>query len=902
MRPPALARRLLALTLPAAMRDDVLANLDDLHQLRASQHGQRSADAWYWRQALSTGLRLRADGLTPSDPHPRRRTPIMRTLGQDLRFTWRLYRAKPTLALVIIGSLALGIGLNSAIFSIVDGVLLRAAPVAAFDRLVMVWETDRNTGTTREPASIPDFIDYRERATTVDRLAGVMAGEANFTPPGGVPSRLAALRVSHDFLPMLGLEPIAGRAFTADDDQRAGPAVVIISESLWRRALDADPAVAGRPLHIDDTAFTVVGVVPDVADFGVMQLLGAAAYSRSFADRGMQTRVDLWLPLQPNPETSPRSSHPMFMVGRLKAGVPLADAQDEFVRIAADLEASYPSDNEGRGAHVEAMSDVVFGPVRPALLALWGAVIIVLLVACVNVANLMLVHGASRRREIALRSALGAGARRLTRQMLTEALALSVIAGLIGLALAYGAVAWVASQAPPEVPRLSAVAIDLRVLAMTFALSLGVGLLFGSLPAIEALKTRPRAALDAENGRTAGGGGARRRLRLGLVIAELAFTVVLVVSAGLMIRSVQALGHIDPGFEAANVMKAELQLPRSRYPTSFAAFPDFAEMHQFTARLLERTAALPGVEAVAVAGNHPLDPGFVNSFAVAGREAEADDWPEISVRRVTPGYFDTVGARITRGRGFLATDGTRDATVSLINEATAARFFQDQDPIGQHILLWGARRRIVGVVANERFQGIAAGEPIAVYLPLSQAPSFNGSHVLLVRTAAGRAPIGAELQRIVQDLDPALATFGVEPLDQTMARNVAEQRFTMVILATFAGLGLLLAAVGVYGVLSYGVAQQRREIGIRLALGADPRHVVRGVVGEGLALALGGTLIGIVLALGVTRVLEALLFAVTPTDPVTFVAVAGVLLAVAVVASYLPARRATRVAPIEALR
>ena len=899
--PPGPARRLLTRTLPAALRDDVLANLDDLYLLRARQDGRRAADAWYWRQALSMGLRLRGDRLLLLQPPPRKGS-IMRTLGQDLRFTWRLYRSKPTLTLVIVGSLALGIGLNSAIFSIVDGVLLRAAPVADFERLVMVWETDRNTGTTREPASIPDFIDFRERVTTLDRLAGVTAGEANFTPPGGTPSRLAALRVSHDFLPMLGLQPMAGRGFSADDDQRGGPAVTLISESLWRRAFDAAPDIAGRPISIDDTTYTVLGVVPDVADFGVLQLLGAAAYSRSFADRGLQTRVDLWLPLRPDPATSPRSSHPLFMVGRLTPGVPVEDAQEELARIAADLEATYPGDNEGRGAHVEAMNDVVFGPVRPALLALWGAVTIVLLVACVNVANLMLVHGASRRREIALRSALGAGARRLTRQMLTESIALSVVAGVIGLALAYGAVAWVASQAPAEVPRLSTVSIDLRVLGMTMGLALAVGALFGSLPALEALKTRPRAALDAENGRTAGGGVARRRLRLGLVVAELAFTVVLVVSAGLMIRSVEALGNIDPGFSVANVVKAEVQLPQSRYPRSFATFPDFPEMHQFTARLIERAAALPGVEAAAVAGNHPLDPGFVNSFVVVGREAEAADWPEISVRRVTPEYVETVGARVTRGRGFLPTDGTKDAPVALINEATSARFFADQDPIGQHIGLWGAARRIVGVIANERFQGLDAGEPIALYLPLSQAPSFNGSHVLLVRTAEGRAPIGADLQRIVQELDPALAIFGVEPLDHTMSRNVSEQRFTMVVLAAFAGLGLLLAAVGVYGVISYGVAQQRREIGIRLALGADPRGVVRGLVGEGIALALAGTILGVALALGVTRVLRALLFDVTPTDPVTFVAVSGLLLVVALLASYLPARRATRVAPVEALR
>jgi predicted permease len=901
LRPPRLARTVLARTLPAALSDDVIANLDDLHLALARRRGPLRASLWYWRQAATFPLRLWIAGdQAPRNPF-RTRPSMMRTLLQDLRYAVHLHRSRPGFALVAIMSLAIAIGLNTAIFSVVDGVLLRPAPLADFDRLTVIWETDRHTGTTREPASVPDFLDYRRQARTFESIGALIAREANLTPPQGDPSRIGALLVTHDLLPLAGVTPIIGRAFSADDE-RLGRAVVLISESLWTSRFDRDPGIVGRDISIDEQTLQVIGVVPDTTDFGVLQVLSAAAYSRSFADRGTHVRVDVWAPLQPNPQSLPRSTHPAFMVGKVKPGVSAAQAQDEMTRLAAELEAAYPQDNVGRGAHVEPLADIVFGPVRPAFLALLGAVGLVLLVACVNVANLLLAQGEARRREVAIRVALGAGRRRLARQFLTETMTLTLAASAIGIGLAYAALAWLIGAAPADVPRLASAAIDVRVLAATLAIAVTVGMVFGLVPTLQAGQATPRAALTAGSGRASTGSRGQSRARGMLVVAELALAVMLVIGAGLLIRSFWALQRIDPGFQTAGIVKAEYQLPRTRYPVSFTTFPDFPEQHAFTRALLDRARQLPGIESVAIAGNHPLDPGFTNSFNVVGREAEARDWPEMSIRRVTGGYFETVGLPLVRGRLLNDGDTTAGAPVVVLNQAAAERFFPDSEALGHEINLWGAARRIVGVAGNEKFQGLTSAVPLALYAPLSQTPSTNGAGVLLVKTAADPSSVIAALPRVVREIDPKLAVFAVEPLTTTLARSSARERFTMSLVALFAAMALLLAAVGVHGVLSYSVAQRTREIGIRIALGARPERVRWLVIGNGLLLAGLGLAIGVGGALGLTRLFASLLYGVTPTDPLTFGAVAALLLLVALAASYLPARWATRVDPNVALR
>jgi putative ABC transport system permease protein len=819
---------------------------------------------------------------------------------QDLRYAIRSFVKTPAVTAVILLTLALGIGANTAIFSVIDAVLLRPSPLANIDQLAMVWETDRNTGTTREPASFPDYLDFKARSRSFEALSALMAGEVNLTPDSGDPVRLPVLTMSAGMLPMLGLQPLAGRTFSAEEDRPGGAAVALISESLWERSFGRDPAAVGRTLRLDDRPTVIVGIMPDGADFGVLQILSAAAYSRGFADRGLQTQVDIWAPLQGDPQRWPRSTHPIFVLGRLAPGATALSAQSEMAGIAADLEKAYPV-NVARSVHVEPISRVVFGPVRPALYILLAAVALVLLVACVNVANLLLARATARGHEAAVRCALGATQARIARQALAEALLLTFAASAVGVGLAYAGVRGLVAIAPPDVPRLALATINLPVLATTLGVAVLVGIVFGLIPTFQARRLDLQSSLADSSPRGSAGRG-RTRLRSALVVAELTFAVVLVSGAGLLIRSFWTLQRVNPGFETAGVLKAEYQLPTARYPIDFRKWPDFKEQHAFTATLLQRAAALPGVESAAIAGNHPLDPGFTNSFTLVGREAEAQTWPEISIRRVSPEYFRTVGLGLVRGRFFRDSDNTAAAPVALINEAAARRFFPDREPIGSQLRFWGASRMIVGVVADEKFHGLTEAPPIAAYTPLAQAPSANGAGVLLVRTPVDPTALTMAVTRAIHDVDRGLAVFGVEPMDVTLSRSIGQRRFTTLLLALLATVALLLAAVGIHGVLSYGVSQRRREIGIRMALGARAPDMIGLIVREGLRLAVVGLALGLTGAFVLTRFLTTQLFGVTPTDPATFAGVAALLALVAVAATAVPARRAALVDPLVTLR
>ena len=808
----------------------------------------------------------------------------------------------PGFAAAAILTLALGIGANTAIFSVVNAVLLRPAPFHQLDRIVMVWETDRNSGTTREPASVPDYLDYRSQGATVESLSALMAAQVNLAAADNEPVRVAALRVSRDLLPMLGIDPLAGRGFTAEEDAVGAADTAIVSESLARRTAGSATAAVGRVLRLEERPHTIVGVVADATDFGTLQLLSAAAYSRSFADRGEATRVDVWIPLRADPKALPRETHPIFMLGRLAPGQTPESAQRELGTIAASLESTYAV-NRGRGVFVEPLADVVLGRVRPTLYVLVGAVALVLLIACVNVAGLLVARGAVRVQEVAVRRALGATPARVARQFIAEGVVLSFAGAAVGIALAFAGVRLLVASAPANVPRLMNATIDWRVLSVTLAVSLAAGLLFGFVPALHARGVDLQSTLKADGARGSAG-GPRSAFRSVLVAGELALAIMLLAGAGLLIRSFYNLLSVDPGFHAGGVLKAEYQLPRSRYPADFAAWPDFREQHAFVAAILERAERLPGVASAAVAGNHPLDPGFTNSFVIVGRESEAREagWPELAVRRVTPGYFPTVGAQLLRGRLLTAADGTRSTPVVLINEAAARRFFSDRDPLGAQIRMYGIPRTIVGVVANERNRGLSEAPPLATYLPLSQAPSVDGAGVLLVRTAGDPLASAGAAREIIRDRDPALAVFALEPLDRTVSRSVADRRFAMLLVGLFAALALALGAIGVHGVLSYDVARRVREIGIRMALGAERGAVLRLIVGRALVLAAIGVLAGSAGAFLLTRTLSTLLFGVTPHDPATFAAAAGLLTLVSLAAAAIPAWHAARVDPAVALR
>lgn len=821
-------------------------------------------------------------------------------LLQDLRYAARLLARSPSFAAAAILTLTLGIGFTTAIFSVVDAVLLRPVPMPDPERLVMLWETDRDTGTSHEPGSWPDFVDFQQRSRRIDRFAALIAGETTLTPDRGEPMRLAGLFVTHEFLPLVGITPIAGRSIAAAEDRLGGPAVVVISERLWERVFQRDPTAIGRTLRIDDRPRTIIGVVPSGADFGVLQILSAADYGRGFADRDARSQVDVWAPLQADPQRLVRDTHPLLMMGRLAPEATLVSAQDELAEIAADLERTYPV-NKARGVFIEPMRTVVFGPTRPALLILMAAVGLVLLIACVNVTNLLLARGTRRRREVAIRSALGAGVRQLAHQFIVENLLLTSVSTTLGVAAAFAGLRVLIALAPPEVPRLASVSIDGRVLAVAIGISVVVGFIFGVLPVLQARQTDLRGALNAEDARGATVSREGHFARSALVVAEVALAVVLVTGAGLLTRSFWQLRQVNPGFDPTGVLKAEFQLPASRYPFNSGEWPDVPSIHGFNAELVSRVTALPGVEGVAIAGSHPLNAGFTNSFVVIGREVESRDFPEMSMRGVTPGYFRALRVRLIRGRLLEDRDGVKAAPVVVINEEAADRFFNNQNPLGQQIAFWGVRWTVVGVVGNEKFHGIAEAAPIAAYMPLAQAPA-RGGQSLLVRVASDPQALSGAVRAAFGAIDPALAVYGIEPLADTLSESIGSQRFLMLLLGIFAAVALVLSAIGIHGVLSYAVAERTREIGIRVALGASPRRVTRLVLAQGARLTLSGLIAGVVLGVLLARSLAGLLFGVQPIDGATFAGVVVVLGVAAGVSIWLPIRRAVRVDPVVAIR
>ncbi len=799
----------------------------------------------------------------------------------DLRFALRSLRGRPGVSLAVVLTLTLGIGANTALFSVVRGVLLSGSPVADPDRIVMVYQDDRVTGTKREAFSVPDYYDLTARGRSFAGLAAYAGMPMTLGRDGTEPARVNATGVTHGFFALLGGPPALGRGFVETEDVPGGPKVAILSDALWRGRFLADTAILGRTLRLDDGAYTVIGVAPARLD-----LPGPA--------------TDVWLPLQLGPTSTPRSRHNVAVIGRLAPGVSIGAAGREVGAVGRQLEAEYPESNRGRGISVEAMTEVVVGDVRPALMLLLAAVALLLLVACVNVASLLLAQGWARAREFALRRTLGASTFRLGRQFLLESMLVTTVAGLLGVLLAIWGLELLLDLAPADLPRLAEVRVDGTVLAATLALAMSVGLAFGLVPLAQARRLDLHAALQGEGGRSGSAGVRRRRLRDGLVVAEVAVSALLVIGAGLLLRSLHNLRAVDPGFRTERVVKLDFRLPEARYPQSFSDYPNWSEVTGFHAGLVDRIGGLPGVIDVAIAAYHPLAPGFTNSFVIEGRENEHEQQPEIPIRPVTAGYFATMGVPLRRGRMLEPRDGVGAPDVLLLNEAAARRFFPGRDPVGQRISFWGRSREVVGVVANERFRGLGEDAPPAAYPPIAQVPMTTAT--LLVRATAQPATLVPALREAVWGLDPELALSGIEPLDRTLSDSIARPRFTTVLLGLFAALAVLLASIGIHGLLGYAVVQRTRELGIRLALGAPRGRLVLEVVGHGVALAMLGVGLGLVGALALTRLLQGLLFGVAPTDAGIFAATAVILAGVAALASCLPARRATRVDPLIALR
>jgi len=801
----------------------------------------------------------------------------LENLAQDLRFAFRQLHRSPGFALVTVGTLALAIGATTALFTVVDGVLLRPLPFPDPDRLVMVFERSPR-GNATNSVSPGNYLDWRDRAKSFEHLALLQQLPTNVLGPEGA-EQVFGLRVSAEFFDALGVGPFLGRTPRhADGDPNAPPSVVL-GHALWQARFGGQAGVVGRQVSINGTPSEVLGVMPP-----------------GFSFPGI--RAELFLVLRPQRDSS-RGGRSFVTVARLREEVPLAQAQAEMSAIAARLAAEDPAYNAKWGATVVRLQDHATGSVRPALLVLLGAVLCVLLIACANIACLLAMRAGERAREMTVRVALGAPRWRLVHQLAVESLALAGVGGALGLLLAYAGVPAILSLFPASfpLPRAEEVAVDVRVLAVTAGLSIGVGLVLGMLPAWQAGRGRMADLLRA-GGRALTGGA---RARSTLVVVEVTLAVVLVIGAGLLARSLAHLHAVDPGFRPERVLAAQMLLVPSRYQ-------DEVRRAAVVEQILEGLRAVPGVSA---AGSiHFLPLSGIHSGTGAHRldrpvPSPGED-PGAGVSVITPGYLSAMGIPLIAGRDLDARDRLGAARVALVNQTLVRDFYPGEDPLGKRLFVeWSddeedCRYEIVGVVGDVRHDGLHAAPERTVFLSNAQAPSFIAS--LVVRTTGHPALAAAALREEVRRVDPEQGLLSVRPMEGVVADSIARPRLQAVLLGGFAALALVMACLGLYGALAYSVEQRRREVGVRVAIGATPRRILGLVLGEGLRLTGAGLAIGLLLALALTRYLSALLFGVTPTDPAVYLGVGTLLLAVAAAASYAPARRAMGVDPVVALR
>src|SRR5262245_7071471 len=801
---------------------------------------------------------------------------MMQNLWQDLRYGARMLLKTPGFTLIAVFTLALGIGANVAIFSVVNAVLIQPLPFAEPDRLVWVWGNIRNGG-NRASVSPLDYLDYRAQTTTFEQFATTYSGLAAFNLTGsGDPERLVGAVASGNFFQAMGVGAAMGRAFLPEAEKTGQDQVVVLSHGLWRQRFGGDPSIVGKTLTLDGRKFEVIGVMPPEFDF----------------PQGAR----LWTPM--NFETTEgmqqRKAHFLRPIGRLKPGVTLAQAQTDMDAIARRLEAQYPESNTGWNLRMVPLRDQLVGNIRPTLRVLFGAVGFVLLIACANVANLSLARAAARQKEVAVRMALGAGRLRIARQMLTESLLLAGAGGALGVFLASWGVKLIVAFSGNNIPPTAQIGIDRMSLGFTLGVSLLTGLLFGLAPALQV--TRPRLGETLKvDGKGAGQSSPRNRTRNLLVVFETAIAVVLLIGAGLLIRSYIRLQNVNPGFDAANVLTMRINLPRDKYNS-----PEKAG--SFWGRLRESLAALPGVEAVGMITELPLS-GQLNDtpFAVEGRPRVSPDQRfGADFRRVNQDYLRSMRIPLRRGRGFTEEEVRRNATVLLVSETLASAVFPNEDPLGKRLLLGlneQAPFEIIGVVGDIRHHALALTPSPVMYLPMLSTGGTN----LTIRAAGDPLSLATAVRREVMAIDRDQPVAAVRTMEQALSESVSAPRYRTALLGLFAAVALLLAAIGIYGVIAYATAQRTHELGVRMALGAQSKDVLKLVVGQGIKLALAGVLLGVGGALALTRLVNNLLFSVSATDPLTFSAVAILLTLVALLACWIPARRATKVDPLVAL-
>ncbi len=806
----------------------------------------------------------------------------MGTLLHDVRYGWRALRARPGFTLVAVVALALGIGANTAIFSVVYAVLLRPLSYPAPARLVWLWESNPGSGIKNEPTSIPNFRDWRSQNQSFEELTGwartmvVLNGD-------GEPERLPGAAVVGNFFTTFGVPPILGRGFRGEENTPGQNRVVVLSHSFWQRHFGSDGNISGRTVTLNGNPHTIVGVMP--AHF-------------KHPDPGAVVPPDLWLPLAIDASADGRRGDFLRVVGRLKPGVSVEQANAEMARLTARLAVEYPGANAGWTTTAMSLHQRFTGDLQKPLLLIMSAVAFLLLIACANVANLLLARAATREREIAIRSALGARRGRLLRQLLTESTLLALTGGVVGLLLAVWGIDALLAFAPENLPRLDEAGLNYRVLGFAIGLSLMTGLIFGIVPALSATRVNLNASLK-EGGRGSGDSRRGALLRDFVAVAEVAVALMLLVSAGLLIRSFLSLQQTDPGFTAERVVTTQVLLPRNKYPEG-------PQISSFYDQLLERLRALPGVEAAGAIDAIPLGGGGnVLAFSIEGRPAPPPEQVvDAEAYAVSPGYFATFGIPLTRGRDFSDRDGSGTPGVTIINETMASRYFPGEDPIGRRISLadgqTGPWLTIIGVVKDVKHIDLSAPPYPQMYGSYRQNPARILSLVARTRgPAAGSAPA---IRELVKSLDRDLPLAKVTTMEEVLADSIARPRFNAFLISIFAGVGMLLAGVGIYGVISYGVTQRVHEIGVRLALGATRSDVLKLVLGKGLKLAIAGVVIGLILATIMGRFLSSLLFGVGERDALTFIGVSALIVVVALLACYLPARRATKVDPMVALR
>jgi putative ABC transport system permease protein len=803
---------------------------------------------------------------------------------RDLRYGLRVLLKNPGFTLIAVATLALGIGANSAMFSVVNTVLLRPFSFRNPEQLVVLWERSLKDGLPRMVVSPPNFADWRSQNQVFQDVAAYRLQDFNVVT-GGEPEQVRGLRVSATMFSLLGVEPVLGRDFQRDEDKADKPATVIISHEFWTSRFNASPAVIGQSIALGSENATVIGVMPRDFDFPP---------PIAFRGEARAVKVHLWTPLRYALEMNQRGAHNLFVVARLKNGVTPARAEADLRNISERLATEHPETNTGWDAYAVPLHEQVIGDVRTALWILPIAVGFVLLIACANVANLLLVRATRRQREMAIRASLGAGRFALIRQMLAENILLSLAGGAVGLVLAIWMLKLTALLAPQNIYRLNAVSIDTRVVVFTLVVSFVTSLFFGSLPALQVsrinLVTALKAGSASLSGRNANGSL--------LVITEVALALVLLTGAGLLVNSFIRLQKVPSGVQADQLVAMSINLPRATYRDAQARLA-------FVDRLMPRLVALPGLKSVAFGSNLPLDVGLQGTeFKVAGEPVDSTNSPHTHVSIVSPGYFQTLGISILQGRDFSASDTRESPGVVIINSELARKYFGAQNPIGRRVEMGfrdGVPLEVVGVTSDVRQTGLQTDPYPGMFLPYSQYQA-SVPLVFVMRSANDAGAVAAAVRQELRQVDSQVPIYDVKTMDQVLYTATARPRFLTFLLAVFAGVAVMLAAVGIYGIMAYTVAQGTREIGIRAALGAQRRDLLRMVLGKGLKLTLIGIVLGVVGAFGLTRLMSSVLFGVSATDPLTFAGVTVLLVIVALVASYMPARRATRIDPLQALR